>query len=77
MLERNDYRSVLHYAVLSNNTDIVRLLLHHDANARFIFPTPIAQKPTPLVFALLNGNVEMVKLLIEAGADVSHLNQLI
>ncbi|KAH9402955.1 hypothetical protein TYRP_015719, partial [Tyrophagus putrescentiae] len=69
--ERHDYRSVLHYAVLSNNIDIVRLLLHHGANARYIFPTPAIQKPTPLDFALLSGNVEMVKLLINAGADVN------
>ncbi|XP_075678600.1 uncharacterized protein LOC113798829 isoform X3 [Dermatophagoides pteronyssinus] len=69
--ERHDYRSVLHYAVLSNNIDIVRLLLHHGANARYIFPTATAQKPTPLDFALLSGNVEMVKLLIDAGADVN------
>ncbi|KAJ6215941.1 hypothetical protein RDWZM_010441 [Blomia tropicalis] len=69
--ERHDYRSVLHYAVLSNNIDIVRLLLHHGANARYIFPTASAQKPTPLDFALLSGNVEMVKLLINAGADVN------
>lgn len=61
----------MHYAVLSHNIDIVRLLLHHGANARYIFPSPAAQKPTPLDFAILSGNVEMVKLLIDAGADVN------
>ncbi|XP_054163156.1 ankyrin-1-like [Oppia nitens] len=66
--ERHDHRTVLHYAVLSGNIDIVRLLLHHTANVRF--PSEF-QKPTPLDFAILRGNVEMVKLLINAGADVN------
>ncbi|CAG2123053.1 unnamed protein product, partial [Medioppia subpectinata] len=65
---RHDHRTVLHYAVLSGNIDIVRLLLHHSANVRF--PHDF-QKPTPLDFAILRGNVEMVKLLIHSGADVN------
>ena len=72
--ERHDHRTVLHYAVLSGNIDIVRLLLHHGANVRF--PSDF-QKPTPLDFAILRGNVEMVKLLIDSGADVSTLSFLI
>ena len=53
--------------------DITRLLLHHGANARYMFPSPALQKPTPLDIALLSGNAEMVKLLIDSGADVSFL----
>ena len=53
--------------------DITRLLLHHGANARYMFPTPALQKPTPLDMALITGNAEMVKLLIDFGADVSYL----
>lgn len=39
-----------------------------------LFPAEF-QKPTPLDFAILRGNVEMVKLLIHSGADVSSLNE--
>lgn len=75
-IERHDHRTVLHYAVLSGNIDIVRLLLHHGANVRF--PAEF-QKPTPLDFAILRGNIEMVKLLIDSGSDVitfSHVHKL-
>lgn len=66
--ERHDHRTVLHYAVLSGNADIVRLLLNHGANVTF---PPEFQKPTPLDFAILRGNVDMVRLLLDAGADVN------
>lgn len=66
--ERHDHRTVLHYAVLSGNVDIVRLLLNHGANVKF---PPEFQKPTPLDFAILRGNVDMVRLLLDAGADVN------
>lgn len=73
-IERHDHRTVLHYAVLSGNIDIVRLLLHHSANVRF--PSEF-QKPTPLDFSILRGNVEMVKLLINSGADVCLCKQIL
>lgn len=66
--ERHDFRSVLHYGVLSGNLGIVKLLIDHGANVTF--PKEL-QKPTPLDFAILRGNVEMVKLLLDAGADVN------
>ena len=53
--------------------DTALLLLHHGANARYKFPSPVLQKPTPLDMALITGNAEMVKLLIDFGADVSYL----
>lgn len=66
--ERHDYRTVLHYAVLSGNVGIVNMLLSYGANVRF--PAEF-QKPTPIDFAILRSNVEMVKLLLDAGADVN------
>jgi len=66
--ERHDYRCVLHYAVLSGNIDIVRLLLSHGASVHF---PPELQKPTPLDFAILRGNLEMIKLLVDTGANVN------
>lgn len=66
--ERHDFRNVLHYAVLSGNVDIVRLLLNHGASLHF---PPELQKPTPLDFAILRGNIEMIKLLVNHGADVN------
>lgn len=66
--ERHDFRTVLHYAVLSGNVGIVNMLISYGANVRF--PAEF-QKPTPLDFAILRSNIEMVRLLLDAGADVN------
>ncbi|XP_015910756.1 ankyrin repeat and protein kinase domain-containing protein 1 [Parasteatoda tepidariorum] len=66
--ERHDHRTVLHYAVLSGNMDIVKLLLKHGATVKF---STDYLKPSPLDFSILKGNPEMVKLLIESGSDVN------
>lgn len=55
-------RSVLHYAVLSGSVAIVNLLLKQ--GARVIFE-PTYNKPTPLDLAILKGDVEMVRLILE------------
>lgn len=62
--ERHDYRTVLHYAVLSGNRDIVSLLLKQGARVNFPFEY---QKPTPLDLAILRGDPNLVKLFLEAG----------
>lgn len=72
--ERHDYRSVLHYAVLSSNMRIVNLLLEH--GAKVVFPANY-KKPTPLDFAILRGNPTMVKFLLDIGADVNATSPLI
>jgi ankyrin repeat protein len=72
--ERHDFRTVLHYAVLSGNKQIVNLLLKQGAPVNF--PSDY-RKPTPLDFAILKGNTEMVKQLLEAGADVNANSPLI
>jgi len=66
--ERHDFRSVLHYAVLSGNLSIVNLLMNEGASVRF---PPELQKPTPLDFAILRANVDMARVLLDAGADVN------
>lgn len=65
--ERNDYRTVLHYAVLSGNTAMVSLLLKQGARVRAPAGDPSLSKPSVLDLAVLKGDVELIKLLIDAG----------
>ena len=65
--ERNDYRSVLHYAVLSGSHAMVELLLKQGARAQAPPGDPSLTKPTPLDLAVLKGDVQLVKMLINAG----------
>lgn len=62
--ERHDFRTVLHYAVLSGNYDIVKLLIKQGAKVNF--PSTY-QKPTPLDLAILKGDPTLVQILIDAG----------
>lgn len=61
---RHDYRTVLHYAVLSGNLATVNLLIKQ--GARVNYPLDY-QKPTPLDLAILKGDTDLVKLLLAAG----------
>lgn len=63
---RHDYRTVLHYAVLSGNLAIVNLLIKQGARVNY---PPEYQKPTPLDLAILKGDIDLVKLLLEAGKE--------
>ena len=49
----------------------MQLLLRHGANARFIFPVPNLQTPTPLDYAIFAGHLEIIHTLIDAGADLN------
>lgn len=62
--ERHDYRTVLHYAVLSGNLEIVNLLIKQGASVNY---PPEISKPTVLDLAILRGDPELVKMLILAG----------
>ena len=62
--ERHDYRTVLHYAVMSGQRDTVRFLVR--SGARVNFPCHY-EKPTPLDLAIIKGDVGMVRLLIDLG----------
>ncbi|CAG9794593.1 unnamed protein product [Diatraea saccharalis] len=72
---RNDYRTVMHYAVLSGNTDVVTLLIKQ--GARVNYQCPELSKPSPLDLAILKGDVAMVQLLLDAGAEVNASSSVI
>ena len=73
--ERNDYRSVLHYAVLSGNRAMVSLLLKQGARVRPPPGDPSLNKPSLLDLAVLKGDVDLIKMLIEAGTKSSWMNK--
>lgn len=75
--ERNDYRSVLHFAVLSGNRAMVDLLLKQGARPRAPPGGPADRKPSALDLAVLRGDVELVQMLIQAGADVNHTSSVL
>lgn len=73
--ERHDFRTVLHYAVLSGNHALVTLLLRQGARVAF---DPDYRKPTPLDLAILKGDPGLVKILVDAGkVAAADLKQLI
>lgn len=61
---RHDYRTVLHYAILSGNLETVNLLVKQGAKVNYSYEY---QKPTALDLAILRGYPELVKMLIKAG----------
>lgn len=64
---RNDYRTVLHYAVLSGNIILVNLLLKQGAKVDKVAPFPEPDRPSPLDLAILRGDPALVRILLEAG----------
>lgn len=70
--ERHDYRTVLHYAVLSGNVAIVNLLIKQGAKLNCD-----PEKPSALDLAILKGDLDIVRLLIAAGADVNRSSPVI
>lgn len=71
---RHDYRSVLHYAVLSSSVPIVNLLLKQGARINF---EESYNKPTPLDLAILKGDVEMVRLMLDNNANLDASSPII
>lgn len=61
---RHDYRTVLHYAILSGNHETVNLLIKQGAMVNYMYEY---QKPTALDLAILRGDPSLVKMLITAG----------
>lgn len=64
-------RTPLHEAVRLGQLETAQLLLKHKADIRIL--TADTQNITPLQLAVIGGSVEMVKLLIDAGADVNRI----
>lgn len=74
---RNDYRTVLHYAVLSGSLSLVNLLIKQGAKTDRLPPEGEADKPTPLHLAILRGDPAIVRCLLEAGADIHRCSSII
>ncbi|XP_075988671.1 uncharacterized protein LOC142984767 isoform X2 [Anticarsia gemmatalis] len=72
---RNDYRTVMHYAVLSGNPEVVNLLIKQ--GARVNYECPELSKPSPLDLAILKGDVSMLQMLLAAGAQVNASSSVI
>lgn len=72
---RNDYRTVMHYAVLSGNPEVVNLLIKQ--GARVNYECPELSKPSPLDLAILKGDVSMLHMLLQAGAQVNASSSVI
>lgn len=71
--ERSDYRSVLHFAVLSGSPEMVQLLLKQGARPVSQSSNPKSNsKPSPLDLAVLKGDVRIIEMLIHAGNYSSH-----
>lgn len=67
-LGEDDGRSPLWAAVTQERIDICRLLLAHKADPNLVLKEG---ETTPLVIAILKKSMELVKLLVENGADVN------
>ncbi|XP_049824534.1 putative ankyrin repeat protein RF_0381 isoform X2 [Aethina tumida] len=68
--ERHDYRTVLHYAVLSGNLEIINLIIKQGAKLNYDEEYEIG-KPSPLDLAVLKGDPKIVQLLIQSGSNVN------
>jgi ankyrin repeat protein len=62
----------LSYAVSSDRADVVSVLLERKATANFVD----MWGATPLCIASMRGNVHIVRLLIEGGADVNGVSRV-
>jgi ankyrin repeat protein len=74
---RNDFRTVLHYAVLSGNVILVNLLLKQGARVDIRAPFPEPDRPSPLDLAILRGDPALVRILLENGANVNRCSPII
>lgn len=64
--ERLDYRTVLHYAVLSGNYEIICLMIKQGAKLNYDEEYDLG-KPSPLDLAILKGDPKIVEMLIGFG----------
>lgn len=64
-----EQRTPLHCAVLSGCTDMVQVLVSN--GAQVVLP-PEYIKPPPFFFAMLRSDFEMMKYLLDLGADINH-----
>jgi WD40 repeat protein/ankyrin repeat protein len=67
LIDKNDGRGCLVFAISEGHLDIVRILLDHGANGNV---SGGYDKWSPLTYAVMREDKEMVKLLLSKGADV-------
>lgn len=65
-LEKEDFRTPLHYAILSGSVKTVRFLLQNEAKVNM---GNEYGKPSPLDIAVLRDSVELVQMLLDAEAN--------
>lgn len=73
--ERLSGESAIHIAAKNNKTELVKQLLRHGANPNDV-SGPCAEEnhgyiTTPLMSAVNNGRIDMVKFLLDNGADIN------
>ena len=64
-------RNPFEYAILTNRLEIVKFLINK-VTPNIVFENP--PKQTPLIFAIVNGKDEIVKMLLDADANVNLLS---
>lgn len=70
-LDVTDYKNftALIFAITNNNWDIARLLVNHSAIFNYV-----DANGSPLMYAIIKGNIDFVKFLICKGADIKLLD---
>ncbi|CAJ0597305.1 unnamed protein product [Cylicocyclus nassatus] len=71
---RQDYRTPLHYALLSGSAELVKFLISLGAKASM---PKNYDKPSVIDIAVLKDDPELLKIIIEAGADVNAVHTYI
>jgi ankyrin repeat protein len=64
--------TALHYAAASAEPEMVQILLAHDAQVDALSPN----QSTPLMMAIRSASLDIVKLLVERGANIELKNQV-
>lgn len=64
---RHEFRSVLHYAILSGSSPIVNLLIKQGAKVNL---EPEYNRSSPLHLAVLKGDKEIINMLLDASENI-------
>lgn len=66
----------LYFATRNSSLAMVELLLSHGANARHLSRGQMGIRTSPLGLAVIDGNTQMVKMFLDAGADADCFGQI-
>lgn len=64
--ERQDFRSALHFALLSGNHDLVKFMIANGSNVNM---DEKYEKPSPIDIAVLKDDPHLLKIVLDAGAN--------